>query len=80
MTLEPFIPITLEPPLVLTTEDARAYVGFTAEMWQEAVGMGLIKRLPHHGPRRSNLYAKVQLLEEAQRYLDFLSAKSGKSQ
>ena len=62
-------------PLVLTTDDARRYIGFTGEMWREALEMGLIKRLPVTGPRGAHLYDVRDLEAGGQRYLDYLKRK-----
>jgi len=73
MTLEPTLPIIIEPPLTLSTEPARAYVGLTREMWQQAHELGIIRPLPFNGPRNARLYSKVHLLEQTQAYLNFLA-------
>ncbi len=65
----------LREPLVLTTEDARNYIGFTREMFREALDMGLIRRLPVPGPRGAHLYDVRDLEVGGQKYLDYLKQK-----
>ena len=62
-------------PLVLATNDARQYIGFSREMWDEALEMGLIQRLPIVGPHGAHLYDVRDLEAGGQRYLDYLKRK-----
>lgn len=63
--------------LVLTTKLARRYIGFTREMWDEALALGFIRRLPIPGPRGGHLYDVRDLEEGGRRYLDFVKGRSG---
>jgi len=63
--------------LVLPTKLARRYIGFTREMWDEALKLGFIRRLPVTGPRRAHLYDVRDLEVGGRRYLDFVKGRNG---
>ena len=65
----------LREPLALPTDEAWRYIGFTLDMFREAIELGFIKRLPVPGPRGAHLYDVRDLEVGGQKYLDYLKRK-----